>query len=787
MNISNKINKLKMQINYITNLKYIIIAVLTAIVNYKIFNRIFYIDVVSGWDGTNHFAMAKYYADNIFPQTFGWVTAWHAGMIWPLGYPPLFHILFGVLSKIFPIDQMVLFKLVFVILTISFPLLIMLIAKNFYKDNMSLYFVGFLAIFYLISPFALFGALGVTVEATFKSGLYMQFFASYIMLIWLIFFLKSNSWNSQLISTIFLALVLLSNIHTGQAALVIIGTFLLLELILQRNIKLFIYKMFLIVISFGLISFWSFPLIENLVYFPSQTFHPLSFNQYIASIAFILTNTINLYFVFKNKQYVAFKLIISSYIIFLLAILPIYKIFPNLPLQPGRLLMYSVLIGIIMIPLLVKNVIEYYKVNSIHLKWFYLLIAIPFVINSSFPKFESYQLVFTDSEKGIIDFLQEKDNGRSLIEVHQPAYPSHFNIAALSGSHTHATLWNVFRESSMTATFSAPLRNSFSDEVEAFGISCMLCGGDDARDMKRSTLDILVQRADLFDVRYLVLRNNSLRVTELINSQLYLPSYELDDWIILERNNENMLIGNNAIPIQIYTPLVSKNRHYDGAKSYNWLRFSEQWFLEGDFTKVLIKSNLKNVEEIVDYQYFPVTIFTELRFQNFEKVKESIEKYTQDNLAIFLLEKSEIDKLISILSDTDFENIRILEKSNDFKTDYRHINIEILDFINKNNPEPSVNFELSMRNENFINKNLVKGQFYYIPSSYSPYWIDKNENELFMASPSLTVVYLSNDLIELEFTKSKIYTSGVIVSILNILLLILLIVIYNRKKLNRLL
>src|SRR5688500_6329446 len=42
------------------------------------------------WDGTGHFAVAQIYDKSIFPDTFGWIPSFFAGMPFPNFYPPMF-------------------------------------------------------------------------------------------------------------------------------------------------------------------------------------------------------------------------------------------------------------------------------------------------------------------------------------------------------------------------------------------------------------------------------------------------------------------------------------------------------------------------------------------------------------------------------------------------------------------------------------------------------------------------------------------------------------------------
>src|SRR6056297_336563 len=146
-------------------------------------------DIVGGWDGQNHYAVVKNYSENIFPNAFGWSFSWNAGMPWPLGYNPFFSYLMAILFHLIPLSSILIFKLFFIILTFLFPVLVYYIAKKIKLEKIYAFLSGFLAILFLtIFPQEI-SRMGVTIRATFLSGLYPQFFASFLYLIWFYFFI----------------------------------------------------------------------------------------------------------------------------------------------------------------------------------------------------------------------------------------------------------------------------------------------------------------------------------------------------------------------------------------------------------------------------------------------------------------------------------------------------------------------------------------------------------------------------------------------------------------------
>ena len=72
------------------------------------------------WDGTGHFAVAQIYDSTIFPDTFGWIDAYFAGMPFPNFYPPLFFWLVALLHHTHLFSFLAAFK--FMVLA---PILIM--------------------------------------------------------------------------------------------------------------------------------------------------------------------------------------------------------------------------------------------------------------------------------------------------------------------------------------------------------------------------------------------------------------------------------------------------------------------------------------------------------------------------------------------------------------------------------------------------------------------------------------------------------------------------------------
>ncbi|HKL16994.1 MAG TPA: 6-pyruvoyl-tetrahydropterin synthase-related protein [Patescibacteria group bacterium] len=774
-------------------------------------------DIVGGWDGQNHYAVVKNYSENIFPNAFGWSFSWNAGMPWPLGYNPFFSYLMAILFHLIPLSSILIFKLFFIILTFLFPVLVYYIAKKIKLEKIYAFLSGFLAILFLtIFPQEI-SRMGVTIRATFLSGLYPQFFASFLYLIWLNFFIIFKKRKIYyFFSILFLGLIILSNTHVAEFALITLLAFALKDFLYSKK-WLVLKKYFLhLIVAFGLVCFWAFPLLSSLNYFPHKTFKSCSLSDLSALFGILFLIFISGFVFIKSKKKHLTAFFMTFVITLLLVIVPIKKLLPSIPWQPFRLLPLLLLSFLFLLPALIRKFEKY-----VNLKYLFLILILflYFSVTWSFmPSPLTNAFFMLNSEKETVDFIKEQNKGRSIMEMSGYAmHPLAYNMSAsVSLGSGHQTIWNVFRESSISSVFVAPLRNTFSAMHEDFGVVCMLCDKDKSLSFYKQPFLNHIKRAELYNIKYFAV--NSFKMVNLMldkfsNKFTLLKAFdpwelfsdisnkEVDQLLDIAQKRESPFVPwyifeykkdlSKAVvldkePALIFTELKSKNRPYKGEDSYNWLRFGEEWFFQSDFKTFFVHPNNLYLDKTNDLKDFKIVVVEDYLYKNIDLAYNKLRQYAKNNKLVFLVPEKDKDPLLKRFEKDNLANTYFIKKNNN----PRLLVPQLIDFLN--------DFDLSINSQAilmdyqeeadkvFIDLNS-KGQGLkkvYIKNSYFPFWQDSNKGRVYMASPSLQLVVTNKDEIKLKFNKNKdnVLIIGTIISILSILYLFKISLINSKNK-----
>jgi hypothetical protein len=685
--------------------------------------------VVGGWDGTSHYAISKVYSENVFPNLFGWIENWYGGMPWPIGYPPLFHFSFAIISRFIPVEGDLLFKLIFIFLTFTLPILYFYIGKSIGIRKELLYISTVLFTLFTVSSYELFRQFGVTIDSTFKSGLYMQLFATSIMFIWIYFFTRENKSNvTWAIVTILQSAVILANLHVGEAMLLFWFGWTLFDFFLNRNLKSVSRNILSIMMSFLLISFWIFPLLETIKFFPGVALEPLGMEDLLSLVIFILFGIIALLIALKKRDTPILRLLFIIFIFTIVSVVPISTYLPWVPLQPARLAVYVIVFSIFIMPYVVSNLQEKYLPGDIAKLVSLALLIFTFFIFAKPTHGRIPEFYISEADLNLAHFLQDQDDGRSLIEAYSPGYPAHYTIAALAGMESHQTLWNVFRESSVSSTFAVPLRNSFSYGSESYGILCYLCT-DDWEEFNKSDMETKIIRGRMYGVKYFTAISKSQK-EQYMNSDQFDFESSFGDWYVYSLKSEQNIFENSK-PVLLYTDFTSRSRDYDGNDSYSWLRYSEEWFLRANTENVFVYPSNNNKQK----DQFPLAIVDSIQFLDEVDTKS----------VILFMNKEELD------SDTVEEfrksnpDTEVVERDKDFKKSYTKLMSKI----------EGLNEELSYSD---------KYQYNFTTSSYYPYLQDKDGGDVYMTSPSLSMVVSDKSNYSLQFELSQLAKFGFFVS-----------------------
>lgn len=748
-------------------------------------------NVIGGADGQNHYSIVKYYSDNIFPNSFGWVFNWNAGMPWPLGYNPFFSYLMAFLFHIIPLSATLIFKLFFILLVFLLPILVYFIAKKLgFKKSYS-FLSAILAIFFLVSTEARAGLLGSTIDSTFNCGLYPQFFSSFLYLLWLYFFIDFDKNKLyHFLSVVLFSLIFLSNTHVAEVALITFLIFALLDFIFSKNLLHCVRKYFFYaIISMGLIAFWALPLLSTLDYFPHITFGKVPFRD-VAGVSGVIIFLLvgGIVALLRKKQHLI-GLFLVFIVVMLLIMLPVKSVFPSLPLQPHRLfpLVYSFFV--FLIPVIFVEIRKH-----IGLKHIFMLLTISLGVFVYYfrPLSEGSNKFFSlSSDIQTIEFLKTQEKGRSVLEIPSlpRSYPVAFNMAAMAGEGSkHETLWNVFRESSINSVFVAPLRNSFSSGQESFGVSCMLCGKSQANDFYGQAFENHIKRAELYNIKYFVVKSpemielilnfssNDFTLLKVFDSWSLFPdiTYNKNEellsiskqrepnfapWYVFEyrKNISNAYIPEYE-PALVFTELKSKERLYQGQESYNWLRIAEEWFLHADFRTILVHPHDIYLDSTNDLNNFKVAIIEEYNYKDIDQAYKNLVDYSCDNKLVLFVPKYTQEPLVEMLKNQQNNpNIKFIQRVNDPRIGVKQL-LKVLDNFNLKIEHQNTIIQYDKENNNILIQldDQFSGQNkIYVKNSYFPFWEDTRGGDVYMASPVFQLVVTDNDSVELEFNENK--------------------------------
>ncbi len=745
---------------------------------------------MGGWDGTSHYAMAEYYNQNIFPDVFGWTHNWNAGMVWPLGYPPFFHIIYSILRNITPfIDSMLLFKLFFVSLNVFFPLLGYFIARKLKFSSIYSLLVGLLFGLFQIAPYSLFQAFGVTMTATFQSGLYTQFLSSIFFFVLVGILAKENKTRLDHFGVIiFFSMVLLTNIHAGEASLILLFGFFVVEILIKRNLRIVLKYFLYLLFAFGLISFWSFPLLETSKYFPSMTFEPILYGSYLMFFGFLILGFFGCLISLKEKKFAFVQIYFATVIIFLVSILPIKNFFPDLPVQPGRLIIYVPFLSIVFLVFLLKKIFKYFRLNTAQSMSLTVLFLIPLLTYFTLPKLSIRELIWRNDEMELVEYLSTKNNGRTMYEVISPGYPLHYNLSALSGLSGQQTIWNVFRESSLNSPYIMALRNSFSRQKEYFGVACFYCLSSNEFEAEGTAQNI--KRANIFNLNYIAVTSVPIKKTLLESGEFELDK-NFDNWFVLEKIDKSGYAETlENKPILLFTEFNSKSRDFDGPNSYNWQMYNEEWFKMANFDIFYVYPRSLYLDDPKNFENFSTVVVEYAKFKDFEKAVDVVSDFLVTNKIIIINSKKIDQALLDEFRNLKSSNLIILEKSNSFKADYIDLENELIKIIDnqkiENNDSKVAFVDFSQNGINIqLDKKSDTKEFVYVKSSFFPYWKDQKGGNVYLASPSLMLVDTNDNKIELNFERSDISRVGGIVSLITFIILLLFLLSQNKKFLSK--
>lgn len=757
------------------------------------FWQMIHTDVMSGWDAEGHYVVNQYFSEHIFPQLYGWTNRWYSGMPWPLGYPPLYTYFFATLDHILPFSFFNIMRWTMILLTIFFPWMIYAIALRInttrYQKPLS-FLTALLSIFFLISSADLAGILGVTMGGTFENGLYPQFFAAWIFLLWFYVFLRNEQSQRQYwLSVILLGLLIITNIHVGEAALIIFVV-MAIGWSLNRPVKQSFKRYGLhFLLSVGIGLFWYLPLLETIHYFPTQTITnvpplvgltsilvPLLFGIWGGALAFRSND--------RTRQ----GIVMSAGVIFFVTIFPLHYIIPGLPIQPFRLLPISYLFFLLLMPAAMFWLVERFELTG-KLAIIGIAVLMSPMLYWFPPVDKSIGGIFhlNREDPQLIDYVQTLHDGRTSFEVYYDKIPTptlpynvqpkNFILTARVGQEgVHETSWGHFRESSLVTPFIQPVRNTLSKYHEAFGVTCWLCtdnnnhGGYRSYELYYQPIENHFKRASAMGIKYLFVRTPRQRARMALDyTHLASEIKRIGQWSVYQLQADPQIATTlDRAPIALYTPLKTKGRPAEGGETYDWMRWNEEWLFHARFENrfLLPHESLDNEEELNQFQ---IAVIDEYNYKNEDEAYRVLTAFAQR--APLILIESEDPLYARLAEEKASLNVHIVPRTGDPRNDTE----ALLDMLESEVSVPAVAAtpvaSTDIQDEQMrvmLTEQPTSTQAVLLKYSYFPWWHEQHNKEIYMTSPAFMLVFTDQQSIDLEFRQSRIVLVGVILSLLSL-------------------
>lgn len=631
------------------------------------------------WDGTGHYAVAQIYADRIFPDTFGWIDNFFAGMPFPNFYPPLFYWLIALLSKLGIFSFLDAFKIVVCLPIILMPAAIWFLAWKISEKNRVIATLSSLICVWLLIDYRFASAafpLGLDYFSTFQIGLYAQPLGFILLLAWLFVFQKETLNHRKIgVASILLALVILANFFCAiTACFFVFARFInnLIEFVLKKiSLAEFRQKTFshlaIPILAVCLSAFWLVPMLNQSKYFvtrPTQVslfpsplvwlFYALAF---LGCVSWLRRQS-------AGRFYVIACLCLVFFIFFVSPIAPGW-----FPFQTNRFLANLNFLLCLPVAFLLSFAFEKItqavpaKTSFVNLKklkfaGLFLVVGFSFFLIES-PKYELS--FYSDKEfnriKPIFDFAQNNSEGRYLVENPDPNYPlAQLDGRAINsylGVQGNTTASIVFRESSSMSLFFNPLVSVFSAHPENYGISSILA---DDLDFKDQSIEKHIARARFLGVRYFVIISPWIK-EKLISAGL--SENKFGGWSIFEitqaRSSSQDLAYKPALVVSDFSLKARKS------SDFSFLRLVEEQFNDAWFD-VLLAHNPQNnkIDKLTNLEMFRTIIVEKYEYDNEDKAFDILKTYSQKNSVILLDSGDDLLKRIKIFA-AEFGNLEIIE------------------------------------------------------------------------------------------------------------------------------
>lgn len=712
-----------------------------------------------GWDGVAHFSIADLYSRQIFPAATGWLPEYFAGMPFPDFYPPLFYFFVAFLSHL-GLPAAVAFLGLQTVASAAVPVLTYACARRLAGSKTAGLVAGALAIAFLVDrqPLASFG---ISLQATFGIGLSTQLLGFCFLLLFYFFFLEADTSPRQAVAAaLCLAAVALTNVHVVWDAACLFVGLAVARTVAARGPRERWRSLALSTAVGGvavlLAAFWLLPMLTRLDYVPTMALE--SPPPGLVIYAFF---RLGVYLVlgglaaWAHRDARALGLVGGLVLLLAFSSFPSARYFPDLALQPGRFLIAFQFLVPLLVGYLVASIRKLTAKPWVRATAALAAIAIFFAyIDRVDEPFGNLSPKQAEDYQRVLAALAGRTDGRVLVEMGTGSPSDSFGLQALVGRAGGHSLTTVFRESSMSVLFAAPLRNVYSARQDNFGVDTKIPSGEA---LARQEAAAQLARLSWFNVRYFALKTPVAR-ERLFQLPGVVPIGPEGGWSTFELPDAGGGYAEAlpASPVLTFARFSVKRR---GDSEVDFIRLGEELFTAGRREPVLAlaRSGRLDREELAP---FALVLVTDYRYDDLERAYAALESFSREHPLVLAESSDPLFARLAALA-PDRPTVRIVQAGvvhdKAAASELCRRLFAELDAVRRPLPGLPAVSRVDMAGGHTVVELAARPSApvpVWIKQSYLPNWKAASGEPVYLATPTLQLVWARGQKLELAYQKT---------------------------------
>jgi len=604
------------------------------------------------WDGSGHYVRAQLYAQHIFPDTFGWVPNFYAGMPFPNYYPPCFYWLVGALARFPPLSLHAAFVLVLAVSALLIPVAVWSLTRGAARRS-AVATLAAVAVFPLLFDKRSFFPLGLSYPGTFLVGLYTQPLGFIFLALWYRSLLRASRPFHWFGAALLLALVFISNLFAAAPAMMLWASTVGYNLFRatraraprarERLVAIAARQVACLALALLLAGFWLFPALAHGAFFVtrpvetpgSELINPLLPAWYAAAAAGTILWL-------RRPTAAAVPMVLTLALGYAgLLIFRLEVLLPWFPLQIPRFLtclnfLLAVPVGIALSEAAGRLISRVrprgyrYAPVPVAVAAIALLLVLRVAVQTA-----NHRLAFYSSANGdfrrvepILRFAQAHRDGRYLVEqvpfsLPGPSLDSRA-ISSYLGMQGNDAASIACREASISSLFINPLIGAMSAGKDNFGLSSILA---EDRDFLSQSMERHLQQAGIYRMRYVVMFSESAkrRLARLPPDRY--AKYDFGEWSVFELRApprpEAMPLARR--PVLVLTSFSAKlTRRSD----YHFLRLAQEEFVDSPGVPIAFHPDYR-ADRLPDPETVSALVVESYRYRSINAAFEEIKRFSQ--------------------------------------------------------------------------------------------------------------------------------------------------------------